>query len=87
MASRTVEEKRNLLQRKREAHAARFDVGLLERPERQGAIGALGSGQGVESRALGCGEDPGGERNNLIGARKGLDIDTDLWTLQTAAAP
>jgi hypothetical protein len=76
----TVEEERNLLQGEREAHAARLDVGLLERPERQGAIGAGGGGQGVELCALGRGEDPGSEGNNFFGAREGLDVDTDIDT-------
>jgi len=57
---------------------ARLDVGLLERPERQGAIGAGGGGQGVELCALGRGEDPGSEGNNFFGAREGLDVDTDI---------
>src|SRR5580704_7033 len=49
---RPVEEERNPIKRKRKTHSPRLDIGLLESPERQGAIRPGCNRKGIELCAL-----------------------------------
>src|SRR6185503_1357499 len=60
-----VEHERKAVEGERETHAARLDVGLLEGPQREGAIRLGGPGERVQAGQLAGSEHGAGDREDL----------------------